>query len=290
MPQRMFKDSILTSESIFKLGGEGSSMSAEILFFRLVLIADDRGRFVASPANILSSCFPFISSGCGLDVDKYSTHLRQIADNLRQIVDTETVKLYENGGLIYGFFPKWKDHQRLRFVNPKHPPPPAELCNDPDMLTPCGQSADISRPQVKVQVKVKAQVKEEVKEKKEPLFVFEISIYNLYLEILPSHKKFDGDIAVDETGKALLSRIRNRSKSDNMDLEKWRDYFNYVAKNKFLRGENDRKWKASITWLTGPKNMGKVKLGEYERGEGGSKDVIANRYMELNADKFGEKP
>jgi hypothetical protein len=261
----MFKDSILTSGSIFKLDGEEATKSAEILFTRLVLISDDRGRFVASPANILSSCFPIIANSCGLDVERYIKHLQRVADNLRQIVDIETIKLYENCGIIYGFFPNWRNYQRLRFVNPKHPPPPKELCNDPDMLTPCGHSADSSpqsadnlRLQVKdqVQVKVKEEDKKDCRDSKKPKsenWDFENSIIGAYHEILPELSKIQGPKRIDKVLKKIRHYTKVYEKTEKyfpepLDLFGWRRVFSDIRHSDLLMGRSTE-WKADLGWI-----------------------------------------
>jgi hypothetical protein len=47
------------------------------------------------------------------------------------------------------------------------------------------------------------------------------------------------------------------------DQEFWRQVFSKIPKTPFLRGENDRKWKASFDWLLRPDSATKVMEGFY---------------------------
>ena len=53
MPNRIIKESITTSETLDQVGAE-----AERLFYRLIVVCDDYGRFDATPNIILGRCLP----------------------------------------------------------------------------------------------------------------------------------------------------------------------------------------------------------------------------------------
>lgn len=135
MPNRIIKESILTSESIDAL-----VESAEILFYRLLVTADDKGRFMASPSYLLSALYPLKAEN--LTGKKFDAKLRQIAADCGSLSDVGIIRLYSVKGRQYGYFIQWKDHQRIRHVRPKHPDPP-EYNNNKD-LGNLPQSADIS--------------------------------------------------------------------------------------------------------------------------------------------------
>ena len=56
---------------------------------------------------------------------------------------------------------------------------------------------------------------------------------------------------------------------EHPDLDWWAAYFRKVEASAFLKGNNDRKWKAKFDWLINAANMNKVLEGNYDSGEGG---------------------
>jgi hypothetical protein len=110
MANRLLRDSILTSESIDVLSAE-----AERLFYRLLLIADDWGRFDADVRVLISRCFPL----------KVGDITRTDTDNwLKEIEDAGMVVLYSVDGRRYAAFSNWSKHNRLRNLKSKFPAPP----------------------------------------------------------------------------------------------------------------------------------------------------------------------
>lgn len=59
--------------------------------------------------------------------------------------------------------------------------------------------------------------------------------------------------------KAASARLR-----DNPDLQHWREVIRRVTRAPFLRGENDRGWRASPDWLLKPESAAKVLEGAYD--------------------------
>lgn len=65
----------------------------------------------------------------------------------------------------------------------------------------------------------------------------------------------------DARKKALRARIRERWAKDT--LQKWRSYVSAIASTPFLRGENDRGWRANFDWAIRPDSPVKVFEGRY---------------------------
>lgn len=61
---------------------------------------------------------------------------------------------------------------------------------------------------------------------------------------------------------------------EHPDLNFFASYFSSVEKSAFLKGTNDRGWKANFDWLMNPANMDKVREGKYD---GGGKKNGANK-------------
>ena len=61
-------------------------------------------------------------------------------------------------------------------------------------------------------------------------------------------------------GRAAQARQRLSERS----LEEWRGVYRAVNQSPFLRGDNDRGWRASFDWILKPENVLKVLEGKYE--------------------------
>ena len=141
MPSRIIRDSIRTSPTLDEL-----SDGAERMFWRLVTVADDYGRFEADPRVLLSQCFP-------LRVDRLK--VKQIAEWFEEMVKTDLARCYQVNGRTYGYFPTWEKYQRIRAKESRYPAPPsarnaphepasaAESDGVPASADICPQDADI---------------------------------------------------------------------------------------------------------------------------------------------------
>lgn len=108
MPNRVIRDSILTSASV-----DGMTAEEERLFFRLLLIVDDFGRFDARPAVIRGRAFALKT-----DVSDDSI-LRWLA----RLAELEVVLVYEVRGKRFVCFPNWEVYQQRRAKASKWPAP-----------------------------------------------------------------------------------------------------------------------------------------------------------------------
>lgn len=100
---------------------------ARLLAVGLISMADDEGRFVATQQAILGYVFP-------LDIDvtskRLSAWLSEVTEK-RPSADRPLVELYEVDAVPYGWFPKYKKHQRINRPQPSAlPPPPADSLFD----------------------------------------------------------------------------------------------------------------------------------------------------------------
>lgn len=113
MPNRIIKESICRSDSIDSL-----SWFEEVLFYRLIVVCDDYGRFDGRPAVVKGSCFPLKD-----DITK-----KQIADALNKLSTVGLVRGYEVRGKSFLQLTAWEKHQQIRAKNSKYPAPD-ETCN-----------------------------------------------------------------------------------------------------------------------------------------------------------------
>ena len=108
MPNRLIKESITTSEDIEML-----SAGAEILFYRLIVKADDFGIYYGNAKLIRSNCFP-------LRVDDVPTDY--VEDWLNELNRAGLIIRYlAPDGRVYLKFSKWEKHQQIRSKKSKFP-------------------------------------------------------------------------------------------------------------------------------------------------------------------------
>ena len=85
------------------------SRDARLLAIGLISMADDDGRFIATDQAILGYVFP-------IDTDVTPVKLRRWMGELtaaRPGEDHPMVVLYQVNGVPYGYFPKYRKHQRI---------------------------------------------------------------------------------------------------------------------------------------------------------------------------------
>jgi hypothetical protein len=111
MPKRFIKDSCRTSKTLDRLSAE-----AERMFWRLVTVADDYGRFEAEIPLLASSCFPLRNGKMKIDhVAKWFSELC-----------VDHVRLYSYKDKLFGYFVNWEESQgkaradKSRFPDPNH--------------------------------------------------------------------------------------------------------------------------------------------------------------------------
>lgn len=107
MPNRIIKESILTSKNLNRLTPE-----EEIFFYRLIVNCDDYGRMDAHPSILRSKCFP-------LRTDDIS--IEQIIDWINSLIGNELIIVYTVNNNDYIQVITWEEHQRIRAKKSKFP-------------------------------------------------------------------------------------------------------------------------------------------------------------------------
>ena len=108
MPSRILKESICTSESLAYLSAE-----AEVLFYRLIVKADDFGLYYGSPKILASLLFPL-----NVPTEK------KVSSWLAELVNGGLVATYRaEDGRQYLKLLSWDKHQNRRATKPKYPLP-----------------------------------------------------------------------------------------------------------------------------------------------------------------------
>lgn len=108
MPNRILKETICTSEDIAKL-----SQGAEILFYRLMVKADDFGAYYGNESIVKSTCYPLISD---------DINCNQVKTWIDELVNAGLIYHYTaEDGRKYIQFVKWDKHQQIRAKKRKFP-------------------------------------------------------------------------------------------------------------------------------------------------------------------------
>jgi hypothetical protein len=115
MPSRILREGYLDSEHICAL-----DPGSETLFVRLLLVADDFGRFDGRLPVIRARCYPIS------EIDA-----KEIERRLLAVAERSLILRYEVSGKPFIVIPNFK--QRTRAMKSKFPPPPADLAKMTDI-------------------------------------------------------------------------------------------------------------------------------------------------------------
>lgn len=120
MPNRILKESICTSESI-----EGLSWFQEVVFYRLIVNADDYGRLDGRVKILQSKLFPL----------RRDITDKQLCDALDVLTTVGMVQVYIYDQRPYLQLTAWEDHQQQRAKKSKYPQPPEDDINCNQMIS-----------------------------------------------------------------------------------------------------------------------------------------------------------
>lgn len=100
----------------------GLSRDARLLAVGLISMADDAGRFIATPSAILGYVYPMDSNVSPAQLRKW------LAENAahRGKDGTPFIVLYEADGCHYGYFPRYRKHQKINRPQPSSLPQPPQ--------------------------------------------------------------------------------------------------------------------------------------------------------------------
>lgn len=150
MPSRILKESICTSGSLAYLSAE-----AEVLFYRLIVKADDFGLYYGSPKILASLLFPL-----NVPTEK------KVSSWLAELVNGGLVATYKGeDGRQYLKLLSWDKHQNRRATKPKYPLP-QEFDNTCKQEVSSDNSVTCAQMQADSSVNVNENVFENVNEKR----------------------------------------------------------------------------------------------------------------------------
>ena len=146
VPNRYSHATQLSSESLTELSAE-----EERLFHRLILFADDWGRFDARGSVMAAGCYPTFFGR--ITIEQVMAWLKRLADP-----EIGIVELYEVDGKPYGHFCNWWKYQRARDNKSKHPAP---TCGDLRQVAAGSGKAPLARAAVEDEDVVEGRITED---------------------------------------------------------------------------------------------------------------------------------
>lgn len=109
MPRiRTLKPSFWSDQDVGQL-----SRDARLCLIALISMADDEGRFIATPAALIGYAYPF---------DRVSP--ARVKSWINEIAKHGVIELYTRDGDLFGHLPKWAAHQRINRPTPSGLPAP----------------------------------------------------------------------------------------------------------------------------------------------------------------------
>lgn len=258
MPNRILKESIKRSEQIDQL-----SWFEEVVFYRLILTADDYGCLDGRVVLLKNDLFP----------TKDNVTKKAVEDAISKLASVGLLCKYTVNGKPYLFFPTWTKHQRLRNQHRKYPnPADADNPIDSNLTVICqsndGQEAADCPPELELEEELEGEVEErKINKKKE--------------EAAPREKREFVPPTLEEVTEYCKSR------QSIVDPKAFFDYFN---EGKWIdsRGNPVLNWKQKIiTWEN--KNISKAPEGVRNSGLSGaspSGDQRTNRLPHIEGRKL----
>ena len=233
MPNRILYDDLKGSDKY-----NAVSPAARDLYVRLLLCADDFGRYFANPVIVAREAYPTLEAMTS----------KQVGPLLDILADAGLIVRYKVGKDDYLLITNWR--QRTRAMKSKYPAPDEQPAYDghPSVMrqSPAhgdgdgdgdGDGAAAPAPSIA------------------PALIVEM--YNTICVDLPKVRGL-----TESRRKHLLPRIK-----EHPDIEWWRRLFQRVQTTPFCTGDNDRGWRADFGWLIeNDTNALKVLEGKYDGG------------------------
>lgn len=240
MPNRIISTGICASESL-----AGLSWFEQILFLRLIVSADDYGRYDARPQIIKGHLFP-------LD----DITVKNIQSAITKLSTNGMISLYEVAGRPYLELCAWRKYNTPRAKESKYPERPIYEKVQADENT-CSQ-VQADSPVFDIRNSYSDSIFEDkgAPAPTSPHIDFE-KIMDLYNTLLPSLPKCAKLSAARR--KAIKARFSSGYTEDD-----FRSLFQKCAESEFLMGKNGRNWSATFDWLIQDGNMAKVLSGNYD--------------------------
>lgn len=238
MPNRIIKDSIRTSKSV------NSMTDFQFrLWVYLITYVDDYGRGSADPELLKGFVFPRRKGVTESTIEKA----------LADLANSGSILLYDVDGESYFCFPNWSDHQRIQTKHSKFPAP--SNGNIKKSTVSNGESPSESNP-IRIQSESKYEYESEIPAAREaaPTFAWYVAEYNRICVGLPKASKVN-----ESRKKAITARL-----NAGYTPKEFTALFEKAQNSAFLKGANEKNWRADFDWLITDKHMAKTLEGAYD--------------------------
>ncbi len=261
MPNRILKESICRSEEIDSL-----SWFEEVLFYRLIVICDDFGRYDGRAKIIKGSCFP-LKSITEKDINKALERLSAVG----------LVRVYEAQGRPYLQLVTWADHQRIRNQKSKFP----EYTCDCKLLLPFDSKGQQKFTSDNKCVRNPIQSKSE--SESNAVTVSDDTVCRT--DVMRAVEAWNG---LEVFGIKKICKLSYRTKRYESLKARIKQYgieevlvaIDKVKHSDFLLGRNKQGWTITFDWFILPNNFPKVHDGNYDgnttqaqRDKGGTENL-----------------
>lgn len=216
MANRVLKPSICTSEDINRL-----SFFEEVIFYRLIVSADEKGRLDGRPEIIKANLFP-------LKRDITLTAIRKALSNMATV---GLIELSEEGGRSILKLSKWECHQRIRSTS------------DPLIGE---EERDSAAPRGAAPRNAAGEEKERKKKKNPPTPPFKKEINKEKEERGWAHACENAENPAESFSPPTLEDVRDYCQSNalNVNAELW--IAHYISNGWTIGGTPMRDWRASL--------------------------------------------
>lgn len=243
--RRMIDPNIWQSEDFAYL-----SILARLIFIGLFSNADDEGKGRAKPVYVKSVIFPYDEDVRVADIEKA----------LSEISSKMSVTLYSHNGNAYYKMNNWKIWQRVDKPQKSKIPEPDDIPESvenysgmiPESVEPKGKEGEEKGKE--------GEEKSAYEEGNRKGIDYQLvaDMYNETCVSFPRCTKLS-----ESRKKAIKARLNSGYTYDD-----FKNLFKKAESSRFLRGGNDRNWKADFDWLLKDSNIAKVLDGRYDDGKG----------------------
>lgn len=263
MPNRVIKESIKRSPQIDTL-----TWFEEVVFYRLIVTADDYGCIDGRPVLIKNELFP----------TRENVTRKSVEDAITKLVAVGLLYQYEVDGKPYLAFPTWEKHQRIRNKHRKYPAPPDDI----RLPANCCQMPASCQPESESESEIESESESESENARQSADAPKDSVpyrevQMLYNQVCPQ-AGLPKSVGMSEARrKAIRARFAAGYK-----LEDFAELFKRASESSFLTGQNERNWMANFDWLITDRNMPKVLSGNYDnRGKSAKNEKSGNIFADM---------
>jgi hypothetical protein len=217
---------------------EKLSAESERLFVRLIMKADDFGRYHATSTAISSGCFPLVGNLRSNDIVRW----------LDELSSTGLILRYMVNGRAYLAIVDFK--QRLRTMTPKFPAPEGKSWDWQPNKSDVGQMT------------VNCPTDDGLREEKRREEIGRDKNKEVIIEIVEAWNSTTLPKCLEISQKRISSLSQRLS--EEFFKNHWKEAIEKVKVSSFCNGKNDRKWRADIDWFSRPDSVAKIMEGKYD--------------------------